>query len=90
MWIGDKGDVDTWTNRRGWGLGIVPDWVHVGITHTGMGVAGARARIKFGRIFGSGRLDYVYLKAVGKNVEFQVFENTGSGGTRVKGTLWLF
>ena len=89
MWIGDQGDVDTWTSQRGTGSGIVPSWVHPGITHAGMGVPGAGVRIKFARVFGSGRLDYVYLKpsATAGNVDVTVWENTGTGGKLMKGNL---
>jgi hypothetical protein len=85
MWISDTGSVDTYINQRGWGSGIVPNWIHPGITHAGMGVAGAGPRIRFGRVYGSGRLDYVYLKANGDKLDVHIFENKGGGGTKLKG-----
>lgn len=85
MWIGDHGDVDTWINQRGWGTGIVPDWTHSGITHAGQATSGVRKQIKFGRIYGSGRLDYIYFQKVSDGYEMHVWQNTGGGGTRRKG-----
>jgi hypothetical protein len=34
--VGNNGNVQTWTNRRSRGSGIVPDWVSSGITHEGV------------------------------------------------------
>jgi hypothetical protein len=87
MWIGNQGQVTTYTNRRGWGLGIVPTWVSAGQTHGGMGVNGAADQIKFGRVYGSGRQDYTWFKPStnGQQVTIQAWENSGSGGTRVRG-----
>jgi hypothetical protein len=63
----------------------VPDWNDVGTTHGGMGVAGVSGNIKFGRIFGSGRLDYLYIKEEKDYYDVYAFENTGTGGTKRKG-----
>jgi hypothetical protein len=52
-----------------------------------MGVSGIRDQIKFGRIYGSGKLDYLYIKEEKDYYDVYGFENTGSGGTRRKGTL---
>ncbi|KAH8891447.1 hypothetical protein GQ53DRAFT_865088 [Thozetella sp. PMI_491] len=85
MWISDTGSIETYINQRGWGYGIVPNWIYPGITHVGMDTPGAGSRIKLGRLYGTGRLDYVYMKANGKNIDMHVWKNQGSGGTRVKG-----
>jgi hypothetical protein len=50
-----------------------------------MGVAGIRNNIKFGRIFGSGRLDYLYIKEGTNWYDIYAFENQGGGGTKRKG-----
>lgn len=52
-----QGGVDTFINNRGTGYGLAPDWQNAGHTHAGMGVDGAQADIRFGRLFGSGRMD---------------------------------
>ncbi|KAK8855247.1 carbohydrate esterase family 3 protein [Apiospora arundinis] len=82
MYIGDQGQVETWINQRGWGTGMVPDWVSAGQTHPG---AGPGSQIKFGRVYGSGRLDYIWMKPAGNNIEVTVFQNLGEGGLRRKG-----
>jgi hypothetical protein len=85
LYIDDTGAVDTWINQRGWGTGIVPNWIHPGVTAPGMKVPGVQGQIKFGRIYGSGLLDYVYLVNTTNTWDAYVWENTGSGGTKVKG-----
>lgn len=89
MYIGDNGNVETWINQRGWGSGMVPYWTHIGITHAGQGIPGVQSLIKFGRLYGSGSLDYVYLKNETDRFEAIVYENKGSGGTRMKGKSML-
>ncbi|KAJ5794948.1 carbohydrate esterase family 3 protein [Penicillium paradoxum] len=86
MLVGDTGQVDTWINQRGTGTGIAPQWSASGTTHVGVNVAGARDRIKFGRIYGSGRRDYIYLKEENDYYDMMVFENLGAGGTKLKGS----
>ncbi|GFP57140.1 multidomain esterase [Trichoderma asperellum] len=95
MWVGDQGDVDTWINQRGSGAGIVPYWSASGITHLGMNTLGVREKIKFGRIYGSGRLDYIYLKEEDSYYDMLVWENQGAGGTKRKGSgsddyVWIY
>ncbi|KAK1518258.1 hypothetical protein CABS01_05792 [Colletotrichum abscissum] len=85
LYVGDKGNVDTYINQRGSGKGIVPDWRKAGVTHPGQAAMGVRGNIKFGRIYGSGRLDYIYMKEEEEWFDMIVFENKGSGGTRRKG-----
>ena len=87
MWIDNGGQVTTWINQRGWGAGIVPNWVGAGVTHVGVGDVDAGERIRFARVFGSGRADYVYMKKNGSNTDFYVWENQGAGGTLLRGML---
>lgn len=85
--IGNNGNVETFINRRGRGSGIVPDWVSSGITHQGQPVGpleSIRNNIKFGKIYGSNRLDYIYLKEEKDYFDVLVWENKGSGGTKLK------
>lgn len=87
MYISDTGLVSTLINQRGWTAqpGMVPNWVDTGTTHGGMGTPGVQSLIKFGRIFGSGRLDYIYLKNETDRFDVYVWENIGAGGTKLKG-----
>ena len=82
--IGQNGNVKTTINRRGRGSGIVPDWVSVGITHEGRPETGIQNNIKFGKIYGSNRLDYIYIKKEKDHYDMLVWENKGSGGTKLK------
>jgi hypothetical protein len=85
--IGNNGNVETFINRRGRGGGIVPDWVSAGITHQGQPVGelqNIRGNIKFGKIYGSNRLDYIYIKEEKDYFDVLVWENKGSGGTKLK------
>ncbi|KAL6886462.1 hypothetical protein HDV57DRAFT_390273 [Trichoderma longibrachiatum] len=84
LYVGDNGNVETWINSRGWGKGIVPSWRSAGLTHPGQADTGIRGQIKFGRIYGSGRLDYIYLDEDDTGYDVKVWQNTGSGGTRRK------
>ncbi|KAM7185430.1 hypothetical protein V8F20_011802 [Naviculisporaceae sp. PSN 640] len=90
LWLDDTGKVTTYINQRGAEKGMVPFWDEAGVTHGGMGVAGARSQIRFARIYGSGRADYVYIKCLTLNntrcdYEVDVWRNTGSGGAHQKG-----
>lgn len=85
MYVDDTGAVNTLINQRGWGSGIIPNWIDPGKTHNGMLVPGVQGNIKFGRIFGSGKLDYIYLKEEDDRYDAYVWENLGAGGTKVKG-----
>jgi hypothetical protein len=91
MYISDAGQVHTWTSQRGWTAqpGIVPNWLDAGITHGGPGTPGIQGQIKFGRIYGSGRLDYIYLKNETDRFDAYMYENIGTGGTKVKGMCFI-
>ena len=84
MYVGNNGNVNTIINQRGWGIGIMPDWIAAGITHQGQAETNIRKNIKFGRIYGGGKLDYIYLKEEKEYYDVRVWKNTGSGGTRRK------
>ena len=64
--------------------GQLPAWRSAGQTHSGQETTGIQDRIKFGRIFGSGRRDYIYLKEADDHYDVVVWENKGSGGTKLK------
>jgi hypothetical protein len=82
--VGDNGNVETWINQRSRGSGILPNWVSSGITHQGQPATGLYDNIKFGKIYGSNRLDYIYLKEEKDYFDVLVWENKGSGGTKLK------
>jgi lysophospholipase L1-like esterase len=87
MIVGNNGNVRTWTNRRGRGSGIVPEWSSSGITHEGVTSDPKRQvghQIKFGKIYGSNRLDYIFIKDEADYFDVVVYENKGSGGTKLK------
>ncbi|KAI1008878.1 hypothetical protein LB504_001329, partial [Fusarium proliferatum] len=84
MWVSDTGSVHTWNNMRGWGKGIVPEWRDAGLIHKGQAAKGIQNRIKFGRIYGSGRRDYIYLRSDKTGIDMVVWENKGFGGTKRK------
>ncbi|KAG7409901.1 Multidomain esterase [Fusarium oxysporum f. sp. rapae] len=84
MYIGDHGQVSTWINNRGTGSGIVPKWRSAGQTHAGQAVTGIQDSIKFGRIYGSNRLDYIFLKEEKDHFDVVVWQNQGAGGTKLK------
>ncbi|KAL3708913.1 hypothetical protein TMatcc_002701 [Talaromyces marneffei ATCC 18224] len=94
LWVDDTGKVTTYINNRGTGKGsLVPDWVSVGVTHAGMGVAGARDRVKFGNVYAGNGADYLYVDSVVESASnasiydnyAHVWKNTGYGGTALKG-----
>ncbi|KAF4968093.1 hypothetical protein FSARC_4454 [Fusarium sarcochroum] len=84
MYIGDIGNVRTWINNRGTGKGIVPEWRSAGLTHAGQSATGVQDSIKFGRIYGSNRLDYILLKEQKEHYDVVVWQNQGAGGTKLK------
>ncbi|EPE08332.1 carbohydrate esterase family 3 protein [Ophiostoma piceae UAMH 11346] len=90
MYMEEDGMIFTMINQRGAGKSLKPFWDDVGMTHPGMGEK-SRDRVKLGRIYGSGRLDYTYFKCTKTDddgtchYELRVWENKGSGGTTQKG-----
>ncbi|KJK61604.1 GDSL-like Lipase/Acylhydrolase family protein [Aspergillus parasiticus SU-1] len=90
LWLDEKGKVTTYINSRGTGKSLVPDWREAGVTHAGMGVDGAKNRIKFGRVYAGGGADYTWIESVKQtNGDWKhythVYKNTGHGGTKLKG-----
>lgn len=98
LWMDDEGKVTTYINNRGTGKNsLMPDWVSVGVTHAGMGVAGAKERIKFGLVYGGSTkgADYVYIESIQTapstvgapiyNHYTHVWKNIGSGGRYMRG-----
>lgn len=90
LWLDDEGKVTTYINQRGTGKGsLAPDWRRIGVTHAGMGVKGARDRIKFGQIWQGGGADYSWIESMENkptwNHYTHVWKNVGKGGTTLKG-----
>ncbi|KAB8256183.1 hypothetical protein BDV32DRAFT_161282 [Aspergillus pseudonomiae] len=90
LWLDEEGKVTTYINQRGTGKGsLAPDWRRIGVTHAGMGVKGARDRIKFGQVYAKGGADYVWIESLQNadtyNHYTTVWKNIGSGGTTLKG-----
>ncbi|KAL1835601.1 hypothetical protein VTJ49DRAFT_6345 [Mycothermus thermophilus] len=90
LWLSDIGQVTTYMNKRNAGKGMIPYWESRGVTHAGMGEAGARSQIRFGRVYGTGRADYIYIKCItlvdGRcDYEVRAWKNVGSGGKHQKG-----
>jgi hypothetical protein len=87
--IDDNGHVYTLINRRGHASGLVPAWLDAGLTHNyaDLGISNAN-QVKFGKIFGSKSsagqymADYTTVTTTGA---ISAWENTGYGGTRLKG-----
>ncbi|KAK3072327.1 hypothetical protein LTR53_007020 [Teratosphaeriaceae sp. CCFEE 6253] len=78
--INTEGQVDTYINQRGHLEGLVPVRINEERTHPAIGAD--RASIRFGRVHESPQLDYLHVLPNGNIDEWQ---NTGHGGTMVKG-----
>ncbi|KAH7311059.1 putative esterase [Rhexocercosporidium sp. MPI-PUGE-AT-0058] len=94
LFMTPTGQVDTFINNRGTGQGMVPDWEYVNVTHGGLssfGVTNANSVVKFGRMYGTGKRDYIWIQAVplvgnfASAIQIHVWKNLGSGGTFLKG-----
>ncbi|KAJ4295166.1 Glucan endo-1,3-alpha-glucosidase agn1 [Kalmusia sp. IMI 367209] len=98
VFVGEDGKTDIYINQRGDlsdGPGLKPHWVHAATSHAGFSgdTSMTRDNIIFGRIYGTGRQDYIriYEQAAavfGHNYygyKLSVWRNDGSGGTRVNG-----
>lgn len=94
VWLDDQGAADIYINRRGVGKGGAPNWLRAVAPPQGMGVAGARDGIRFGRIWQNTGASYIWvfitissatdgLRVFQLNVH--AWRNQGSGGTMVKG-----
>jgi hypothetical protein len=93
IWLhDDTGETRIFTNSRGRFMGLKPFWKESAKHHAGTGDADARLRIRFPKLFAratGSRADYVRIRVEkdGKNYQhfFDVWENLGTGGTRMKG-----
>lgn len=94
VFVNDDGSTVIYINQRGDksdGLGLKPHWLLAGSTHAGFpdDTSMTRDNILFGRIYGSGRQDYIRVNEILVSKEltyqFSVWENTGSGGTKLNG-----
>ncbi|KAK0665755.1 family 3 putative carbohydrate esterase [Cercophora samala] len=79
MRVGENGNILAFINS-GIGSNNAPEWRDAGIiTQGGLGIMPPEL-IKFGRIFGSSKLDYIYLDENGGNFDVHAWQNTGNGG----------
>ncbi|KAK4545949.1 hypothetical protein LTR36_002513 [Oleoguttula mirabilis] len=78
VWIDANGQVTTWINRRGFSVGLGPQWVSHGVTHRG---SSSPVNVTFGAFMGSGRADYAYdyvfINATGAITLFENEHNWG-------------
>jgi len=85
-------------NQRGTtddGSGLKPHWVEASKAHAGFGGVANMGldNFKLGRVYGSGRADYVRVTESNTQdgtgwkhtYNFEIYKNTGSGGRKVKG-----
>ncbi|KAL5435439.1 hypothetical protein PMIN07_006470 [Paraphaeosphaeria minitans] len=83
-------------NQRGTkedGAGLKPHWIEASAAHGGGFADRTVDYYKFGRVYGSGRADYIAMKETNvkdnlgwkHTYDFEIYKNTGSGGRKVKG-----
>ncbi|PLB52208.1 hypothetical protein P170DRAFT_322486, partial [Aspergillus steynii IBT 23096] len=99
LWVGDDGQVTTWTNSRSCvksdeGDGPNIEWRQAvrkgqnqGPTHEGMGgfaKDGVRDRIHFAKVFSEYNRDYVFIQSNKDGLVMRVWRNRGTGGTTIK------
>ena len=82
IWVDANGQVTTWINRRGFSVGLGPQWVSHGVTHQG---SGNPVNVTFGAFMGSGRADYALGSIKNGNVYLDRWQNNDHGGTMVRG-----
>lgn len=82
VWVSKNGQVTTWINRRGFDVGIGPEWLSQGVTHQG---SDHEVNVKFGRFMGSGRADYALASVKDGRVWTDRWENHDHGATTTKG-----
>ena len=94
VYVFPDGHTNIFTNAHGTkadGKGLKPVWDKAAKSHPGFPEEkGALLdNIKFGRIYGTGKADYIKVVETkdGDNYQydFQIFKNEGRGGTQVKG-----
>ena len=81
VWVDVTGQVTSWINRRGYSVGLGPQWVSHGVTHGG---SGTPVNVTFGAFMGSGRADYALGSIRNGNVFVDRWENKDHGETTVK------
>ncbi|SPN96523.1 related to acetylxylan esterase [Cephalotrichum gorgonifer] len=94
-WMDKEGQVSTYINQRGVSKTLIPSWRDAGVTHLGVheNIGDHREYIQFGRLFGSGRFDYIHLDRgtcdfAGDgpcHIKFKPYQNLGKGGRFQKG-----
>jgi hypothetical protein len=97
VYLYPDGHTRIFINNRGTkedGPGLKPRWTEARSAHPGFsGSAIDQDHIMFGRIYGTGRADFVWIKETAKNVDkevkytyrFEAYKNNGSGGTTLRG-----
>ncbi|KAL1608357.1 hypothetical protein SLS60_003298 [Paraconiothyrium brasiliense] len=94
--ISATGKTRIFINQRGTkddGPGLKPHWIEASAAHGGGFADRTVDYFKFGRIYGSGRADYIVVKETNvkdgstwkHTYDFEVYKNTGNGGKKVKG-----
>ncbi|KAF2114469.1 SGNH hydrolase-type esterase domain-containing protein [Lophiotrema nucula] len=99
VYVFPDGHTRIFINHRGTktdGGGLKPAWVEASSAHPAFSSAGKAIdldHIKFGRVFGTGKQDFVWVRELATKVDdeilfsyfFEVYQNTGTGGTRLRG-----
>ncbi|KAF2112802.1 hypothetical protein BDV96DRAFT_497426 [Lophiotrema nucula] len=94
VYVYEDGSTRIFINQRGTHKnttihGLKPAWIEASAAHKGF--AGLpdidRDHVKFGRIYASGRADYIRIvdRDTPYQYDFEFYRNTGSGGTKLKG-----
>lgn len=82
VWVSANGSVTTWINRRGFDVGLGPQWVSHDVTHKGSTYP---VNVTFGDFMGSGRADYALVSVKNGLVWIDRWQNKDHGGTMVRG-----
>lgn len=97
VYVFPDGHTRIFINHRGTkadGAGLKPAWVEAKSAHLGFpGTDIDQDHVKFGRLYGTGRADYIWVKETATNVDkevmyqyqFEVYRNDGAGGTKLRG-----
>lgn len=95
VYVFGDGATVIWINQRGTaadGPGMKPAWISSGSSHGPSGLD--RDHVKFGRIYGSGRADYIKLATTSRQIlgiiyayssTWSVNRNDGVGGKNLRG-----
>jgi len=82
VYVNANAQVTTWINQRGFGSGsLVPAWSSSGVTHGGQS-SPSRPKLSWARVWGTQKYDYIISSDAATSVSW---ENTGVGGTTLKG-----